>query len=373
MLSLLLFSSFLVLEAFAAAQEPLARPSAFDVQGHRGGRGNAVENTLPSFAWGLIDGATTLELDNGITKDGVVVVWHDEEILPTKCRDTAPAVNFSSPREIKFIMTRNQFLADPAFPYVGKYIANLTLPQLKTLDCGSQRQDNFPFQLTYPATRISTLREVFDFVECADPEHLMRWNIESKIDAAFPDRTAGVDVFVQKQHAVFAASPYRHSITYQSFDWRSLIAMKVKLDPETITSALVEYDTTVMSGDSPSPWLAGLNLQNFSGSSLGVKIANAAHFINASILSPSAYELTPGGRSLATREMVDRSHELGMLVKPWTVNRLDIADDLLRWGVEGIITDYPNVLRRWVQQQGLQVAPKYPKRRVLSCLERHNR
>lgn len=57
------------------------------------------------------------------------------------------------------------------------------------------------------------MREVFDFVECADPEHLMRWNIESKIDAAFPDRTASVDVFVQKQHEVFAASPYRDSIT----------------------------------------------------------------------------------------------------------------------------------------------------------------
>jgi len=39
----------------------------YDVQAHRGGRGNVVKSTLPSFAWGLIDGATTLELDNGIT------------------------------------------------------------------------------------------------------------------------------------------------------------------------------------------------------------------------------------------------------------------------------------------------------------------
>lgn len=54
------------------------------------------------------------------------------------------------------------------------------------------------------------------------------------------------------------------------------------------------------------------------------------------------------------------------------VNSLDIAADLLRFGVDGIITDYPNVVRRWVQQQGLEVAPKYPKRRVLSCLKRHN-
>jgi len=65
------------------------------VQGHRGGRGEVVENTLPAFAWGLILGVTTLELDNGITKDGVVVVWHDHEIKAEKCVDTKPAVIIS--------------------------------------------------------------------------------------------------------------------------------------------------------------------------------------------------------------------------------------------------------------------------------------
>ncbi|KAJ7814158.1 PLC-like phosphodiesterase [Mycena olivaceomarginata] len=344
MLLLFAISSLLAIGVSAASQQPLARPFAFDVQGHRGGRGNAIENTLPSFAWGLIDGATTLELDNGVTKDGVVVVWHDEQIVASKCQDTAPA-----------------FSDDAAFPYVGKFIANLTLVQLKTLDCGSQRQSNFPLQLTYPGTRISTLQEVFDFVECADADHLIRWNIESKIDAAFPDRTVSVDVFVKNQHAIFDASPYKDSITYQSFDWRSLIAMK-KLDPTIITSALVEHDTAVMPDNTVSP--------NFSGSSLGVKLANAAHSINASILSPHA---TYSPKSLATKEMVDQAHYLGMLVKPWTVNSLDMADELLRWGVDGIITDYPNMVRRWVQQQGRQVAPKYPKRRVLACLDEHSR
>ncbi|KAF8213459.1 PLC-like phosphodiesterase [Mycena galopus ATCC 62051] len=342
----------LAIGVLAASQQPLARPLAFDVQGHRGGRGVAVENTLPSFAWGLIDGATTLELDNGITKDGAVVVWHDEEIVATKCQDTAPA-----------------FSDDPAFPYVGKFIANLTLAQLKMLNCGSQRQSNFPLQLTYPSTRISTLQEVFDFVECADPDHLINWNIESKIDAEFPDRTVAVDVFVKNQHAIFAASPYKDVITYQSFDWRSLIAMK-KLDPTIITSALVDYETAVTPDNTVSPWLGGLNLQNISGSSLSVKLANAAHSINASILSPDAYD---SPNSLTTRELVAQAHYLGMLVKPWTVNSLDMADDLLSWGVDGIITDFPSIVRRHVQQQGRQVAPKYPKRRVLGCLEEHNR
>ena len=163
----------------------------------------------------MINGAKTLEMDNGITKvhtshmdcdtkyltdpglqDGVVVVWHDENIVPEKCQDTSPA-----------------FPGDPDFPYVGRFVANLTFAQLRTIDCGSKRQDDFPSQLTYPGTRISTQKEVFDFVACADPRHQMRFNIESKIDAAAPNLTLGVNDFVTKQHAVFQSTPYRDSIT----------------------------------------------------------------------------------------------------------------------------------------------------------------
>lgn len=68
-------------------------------------------------------------------------------------------------------------------------------------------------QLTYPGTRISTLQEVFDFVECADPSHQVQWNIESKINAMYPNQTKSVDEFVTKQHALFSASPYKSSIT----------------------------------------------------------------------------------------------------------------------------------------------------------------
>lgn len=71
------------------------------------------------------------------------------------------------------------------------------------------------------------MSEVFDFVSCADPKHQMMFNIESKIDAEHPNNTVGVYEFVTRQHAAFMASPYRYSITFQSFDWRSIVAMKV--------------------------------------------------------------------------------------------------------------------------------------------------
>ncbi|KAH8086641.1 PLC-like phosphodiesterase [Cristinia sonorae] len=390
------------------AQERLARwvPQSrfYDVQAHRGGRGNTVENTLPSFAWGLIDGATTLELDNGITKDGVVVVWHDEEITAEKCIDTAPVVP-----------------NDPDFPYVGKFVANLTLAQIKTLDCGSKRQDkyrtrsSFAFaeinspSLTYPGTKISTLEEVFDFVSCADPSHQILWNIESKINAQYPNQTRSVEDFVTKQYAAFAASPYYNAITYQSFDWRSLVAMK-KVDPYFVTSALIdEYvfnvqhsapvpdlplsffhmahvcyfslasQTAANPDNNTTPWLAGLRLDAFPGPTAQEQIAQAAHHVGANILSPAATSSSvssidpsmEGYVPFTTKGMVDEAHRLGLLVKPWTVNRMNVAEEILNLKVDGIITDYPNVVRRLVKSYNLPAAPKYPKQRVLSCLASH--
>lgn len=352
---LAVLGSFLV--SASPTQDPFSLNSNkkfYDVQAHRGGRGNTVESTLPSFAWGLIDGSTTLELDNGITLDGEVIVWHDVGIMTEKCRDTNPVVP-----------------NDPMFPYVGKLVANLTLAQIQTLDCGSQRQANYPQQLLYPGARIPTLKEVFEFVSCADPSHRILWNIESKIDARFPNRTAGVQQFVQKQHSIFRDSPYYRSITYQSFDWRTLVAMK-ELDPKITTSALIDEDTLFA-----PEWLAGLQVDSFQGPSLGEQMAQAAHAIKADILSPTATVLIPSPEDpseslkFTTQSLIDEAHRLGMRVKPWTVNRLDIADELLLWGADGIITDYPNVVRRWAKQQGLSVAPKYPKQRVFSCLEKH--
>jgi len=236
---------------------------------------------------------------------------------------------------------------------------------------------NFPMQLSYPGTKISTLREVFEFADCADPEHQILWNIESKIDPVHPNTTQGVDDFVTKQHAVFAASSYpRTSITYQSFDWRTLIGMKT-LDPEIPTAALLSPDTAPSSPDIISPWLAGIRLSDFSGSSLGVKAVNAAKSIKANIMSSMDAATTvvdpalPGYVPFTTREMIDRAHQVGMTVKPWTVNRLNVADQLLDWGVDGIITDYPDQLRNRVEQRGLAVAPTYSKRHVLDCLNKH--
>src|SRR6476646_5851905 len=81
---------------------------SFDLQAHRGGRGEWTEESLAAFASSLKLGVSTLELDTHLTTDGKVIVWHDDTMQANKCVDTAPATP-----------------GDPEYPYVGDRVAGL--------------------------------------------------------------------------------------------------------------------------------------------------------------------------------------------------------------------------------------------------------
>jgi len=112
-----------------------SQPPGFDLQAHRGGRGETTEESLRAFAKSIELGVSTLELDIVITKDGQPLVWHDPTIDAKKCVDTAPA-----------------FAGDPQYPYVGKLVHELTLAQIRTLDCG-RRLAEFPMRKWCKAIR----------------------------------------------------------------------------------------------------------------------------------------------------------------------------------------------------------------------------
>lgn len=188
-----------------------------------------------------------------------------------------------------------------------------------------------------------------------------------------------MDEFVTKQHAEFIASGYKPSqITYQSFDWRTLITMKA-LDDRFPTSALVYEEYLVVGIDGKSPWLAGLRLEDFPGSTMEAQLVNAAKYIRADVLSPSAFYWNgtshdpsmPGYIPFVTKDMISEAHQLGIEVIPWSVNRLNVADQLAQWGVDGIITDYPNTFHRWAKSNNLKVPPGFDEREVLSCLRKN--
>lgn len=180
----------------------------FDLQAHRGGVGLAVESSLLSFETALDLGVDTLELDVQITADGHAVVTHDRQTTPDVCTDTVAASD-----------------DDPDFPYVGRYVTDLTLAQLRTLDCGSTRRPAFPAQQRSAGAPMLELREVFELAAQRGADDV-RFNVETKVEAGAPEETALREDFVQIVAAQVRRAGVGDRTTIQSFDWGALIRMR---------------------------------------------------------------------------------------------------------------------------------------------------
>jgi glycerophosphoryl diester phosphodiesterase len=300
----------------AGAQAP-----GFDLQAHRGGRGETTEESLRAFAKSLELGVSTLELDIVITKDEQPLVWHDPTIDAQKCVDTGPA-----------------FAGDPQYPYVGKLVHELTLAQIHTLDCG-RLLDEFPRAEVVRGNKIATLSQVFALADSYQAP--VRYNIETKVEADQPSRSAEPQQFVDVILAGVRSAGKVSSVEIQSFDWRTL-PMVHQAEPSIPLVALYNEETWVPD----SPWLAGVNAAAVGDAMIG------ALMVGANIVSPR-YQLVTG------TPYVDRAHALGLKVIPWTVNDAGSMRDQIGYGVDGIITDYPTLLRGVMAELGMPLPPAY--------------
>ena len=300
---------------------------AFDLQGHRGARGLAPENTIESFSTALAIGVTTLELDVGMTKDGVVVVHHDEWLNPDITRGADGA----------FLSQR------------GPPIYSLTLQELKRYDVGrlkpgSAYAASLPEQRPQDGARIPTLAEVFALARRAD--HI-RFNIETKLTP-----TSGADVPEPELFAKAVAAAVREAglaerVSIQSFDWRILRVLR-RVEPDImrvgLTSEQPDYDTIQRGKPGASPWTAGLDVDEFGGS-----VPRLVAAADCRVWSPAFADLTS--------ERIAEASALGIRVIPWIVNEPDQMDRLVRMGVAGIITDYPDRLRRVLAANNVPLPP----------------
>jgi glycerophosphoryl diester phosphodiesterase len=314
----------------------------FDLQAHRGGLGLVVESTLASFANALETGVTTLELDVQITKDGQAVVTHDRKVSGAKCRDTAPA-----------------FPGDPDFPYVGKLIVNLTLAQVRTLDCGSQTLARFPGQRPSPGARMPLLTEVFALVNRYHA-HQVWMNVETKVEAAAPQETAPREQFVQIVARQVREAGMLDQVTIQSFDWGALMRMR-QVEPRLPLVALTNGDFLQVGQPEKSPWLGGIDVGDFGGDLVAAARSFGADAISPVHGMPQDGKVTdPGYAPYTTKAMADAAHAAGMKVIPWTVDDPATMHKLIDDGVDGIITDYPNRLRAVMAERGLKLPKIYP-------------
>ena len=296
-----------------------------DVQGHRGARGLRPENTLAGFEFAMYIGVTTLELDLAVTKDRHVVVTHNPYVSPHLCLngDGSPIQPDSGAR------------------YSGPLIRDLTLEEIKEFDCGSINPDTAQFpeppRINIPGEQIPTLNEVFDLI--TEKKSKVRLNIEMKIDPRY-DVTIPEDEFVNAVVKVIQESGMTRQINLQSFNWRTLELVK-QIDPEIKTAGLLGFGSFEPVNDSiPSPWLNGIHYFKTDGSALGI-LKEAESYVD--IFSPSWRLIVPED-SLFLHSTVQEIQKAGFLVIPWTVNNQQEMELLIKLGVDGIITDFPDSL-----------------------------
>lgn len=304
---------------------------ALDLQGHRGARGLAPENTLPAFATALSLGVTTLELDTGITKDGIVVISHNTALNPDITRDSA-----------------GKWLGGP-----GPAIHALTFAELQQYDVGrikpgTDYAKQFPEQKAVDGTRIPRLADLFTLVKRSGNEQV-RFNIETKLSPLEPGQTPDPETFAKTLVDLIRQEGMAQRVTIQSFDWRTLqIVQRIAPEMPTVYLSAQQrfFDNIAVNNSSGSPWTAGFKYKDFGSV---VKMVKAA---GGTIWSPFVGDLT--------EFKVNEARALGTRVVVWTVNEAAQIGKLLDLGVDGIISDRPDLVRQVLRKRGLALPPATP-------------
>jgi glycerophosphoryl diester phosphodiesterase len=259
---------------------------AMDVQGHRGARGHLPENTLPAFSLALEQGVDTLELDVGVTKDGVVVIHHDRRLNPDVARGA----------DGKWVTAPAPTLHELTFSELQKYDVGRIRP-------GSEYAKRFPHQKPIDGTRIPRLSVLFDLTK---RNQKIRFNIETKLSPEHSGETPPPEPFARAVIAEVRKAGLENRATIQSFDFRTLkVAEREAPEIETV------YLTNGKDSDPARVAAAG-----------------------GRIWSPNYQDLT--------QARLEAARSRGLKVVAWTVNEPADIVRMLEMRLDGIISDYPD-------------------------------
>ncbi len=308
-----------------AAMSLPAPALALDLQGHRGARGLAPENTLPGFEAAVRHGVSTLELDIAITRDGVVVVHHDLALNPAITRDD-----------------KSRWLDQPSLP-----IAHLDWVELQRYDVGRLKPDSpyarqYPDQVPADGTHIPRLSDLFDWVKRGGDDRL-RYAIEIKTDPRQPNATRPPEEFAQRLLDEIRRAGVLSRVQILSFDWRSLQAVQ-RLAPEVPTVYLSAQqrwlDNIHADVMQVSPWVAGFGYREHGSVPKMIKAAGG-----------KIWSVYFGDLDAAK---LKEAQALGLKVLTWTVNDPAVMGRMIDLGVDGLVTDRPDLARQVMNSRGLQ-------------------
>lgn len=333
-------------------------PKYVEVYAHRGARSFSPENTMPAYKTGLALGTDWVDMDIGISKDGEIIVDHDIWLNPDILRKDG---KFWAPSKQAFYASLESApggIDKNIQPYLVK---NLTIKQLKQYDAGALNPTSpyaayFPEQRAVDGTAMPTLQEVVKYVGKLT-DYKVNYQIEIKNDPTHPDWTVSpkefaktLNNFIEKNHLV-------DQVEIQSFDWEPLYELH-KLNPNIKLAFLAGYDDLdrMRSADAKQAglWSGGKLVKDYNNS-----VPQMIKALGGSLYEPEDVALTKAD--------LDEAHKLGLKVVVWTWPEHSgkafdpvVANRLIDWGVDGIITDDPAQLNSILASRGMRLPKAYP-------------
>ncbi len=287
------------------------------VIGHRGAAGLAPENTMAAFSRALSLGVDAVELDVQLSADGAVVVHHDFTLKPQITR--APNGKWLD-------------------MWTGLPIKDLSVGELKRYDVGRLDPDSdyarrYPDQIPADGARIPTLDEVIALLRSHPGGKTQLW-IEIKTSPEKGSVSSPPEAVAQTVSNLLSREKLIHRSKVLSFDWRSLVhVQKIAPDIETVylSTTSAHFDTIQKGRSGASPWTAGLDVDDFGGS-----IPRIINAVGGRYWAPRYTQIS----SARLRE----AHQLNLDVFVWTVDSRAEMARLIEMGVDGIITNRPDIL-----------------------------
>ena len=297
---------------------------AFDLQGHRGARGLAPENTMAGFERALAIGVNTLETDVAISRDGVLLISHDPFLNPDITRGP----------DGQFLSARGPVIWLTDFAELQRYDVGRLKP-------GTRYAAQFPEQKPHDGARLPKLEDLFALVK--KPGHgQVQLALETKVTPTAPDETLAPEPFARALLNAVRDAGLAPRTTILSFDWRTLQVVQ-KEAPEIGTVYLSiqrpNFDNIGAGKPGASPWTAG-----FSHAEHG-SVPKMIHAAGGRIWSSFHLDLDAA--------KVREAQGLGLKVLAWTVNEPAHITRAMDLGVDGVVSDRPDLVRAEMQRRGL--------------------
>jgi glycerophosphoryl diester phosphodiesterase len=312
---------------------------SIDVYAHRGYRAIAPENTLLAYRDALKIGVDVIDADINLTKDKVLVVTHDLSLNKDITKD------------------QNDHWITKSIP-----IKDLTLKQLETYDVGSIKPNTALAKLysnhqNISKVEIPTLEEVINYLKSTTGKRV-RLQIEIKTDPSLPDISSRAEDMAIAVNKILTKTHMVDQTEVQAYEWKALIQLQ-KLNPKIKTAYLTDHTVNPMTAEQAASlpqsklWTAPFNAADYNYD-YPKMVAEAG----GSFWEPYQQDLS--------QEDLNKAHQLGLKVVVWgwaendeTDFNYSLMNKLIAWGVDGIITDRPDILRGIEAANGLIPPPSY--------------